>query len=233
MQIAITLLLIVSMTQSAAQSAQRPPIKLLVLGNSLVLSWPDPIYDWWGYWGMAASDADHDFAHILRNKLAAFYAASVDLRARHVKPMETRPDKFSLKQYRDEIAWSADVVVVRMGDNVPVDEATREAYYHQMVELIEAVTMPGALLVCTGRWYPEVTVDARQKQICDEHGGRWVVIDDMYQQSAFMATTDALYTDAGVLTHPSDAGHAEIAERIYQAIAEPMYLPVFYRAEAK
>lgn len=221
MQIIIVLSLLMSAFQPIAV---QPPKRLLVLGNSLVLSPPDPLYDWWGYWGMAATDADHDFAHVLQGQLSGFYRAPVDLRARHVKPMETRPDKFNLKQYRDEIKWGADIVVIRMGDNVGSNEGIRQAYYAQMQELIEAVTKPGALLICTGRWYPEATVDAEQRAICEAHGGRWVVIADMYSESKYFAASEGNYSDEGVASHPGDVGHAEIAARIYQAIAQP---PVF------
>lgn len=211
----------------SAQSAHQK--RVLILGNSIVLSPPKDWLDWFGNWGMAASDIDLDFSHLLIGRLRQYYGA-VDYQIVNVAPMEQYPDKYTDANLRDAARFNADIVVFRFGDNV-TDTAEARAAFAALYDTLFAYVAPNAqMIVCSSSWYSQPIVDAQMKEICAKHGGRWVDISDMRRTVKYVAYSERVFAVAGVGTHPGDVGHAEIARRIYSAMElGKMYYPLMVR----
>jgi hypothetical protein len=189
-----------------------PKPRLLVVGNSITHSSPAPEYEWSGNWGMAASDADHDFAHILARALGA------DLEADNLLNWELAYSSYHVAQ---AVTMPADYVVIRLGDNVPWQEYTSARYTDAFHALVSALCPSPTKLVITSTYYSPggKSINDDMRAVCDEAGGAWVDLTDLVDDSRNHASRDPVPPVRTIVgLHPSNRGHARIAERILVAL---------------
>lgn len=187
-------------TTSAQQSAA--PGKLLIVGNSLTTHPPLPDRGWLGNWGMAASTASKDYAHLVAASLG------MTLDARHTSPLEMDPAANASLASGYGVTAS-DVVVVELGDNV-ADLSTFRPYYAKLLDDVKGAKK----LACTSTWWRRPVVDDAMRAECEARGGRWVFIGDIYP----MALDPQEYADASIQAHPHDASMRVIADRVAAAL---------------
>lgn len=189
-------------------------MKLLCIGNSITLHPPKADIGWSGNWGMAASAQKYDYAHQLKKRLEAAGEA-VTLRVGNLVEMEREPETFDSASADGELRLSPDVLVIRLGENVP-DKAKYEAYIAAYGKLIDRARALGAAhIFAVGNFWARDDLDEKTKVLADEKGAVYVSLREI-QGEAFQAIGE--FAHAGVAAHPSDRGMAAIADLIFAAI---------------
>jgi len=196
------------LTQQPAQADKPAAITSLhVIGNSLTLHTPIEAIDWHGSWGMAASSADKDFAHVAAASL------KVPLQVRGFSGIEY--DFATYIPHIGDVTFEitpTTAVVVQLGDNVQVPTlAEFEPAYAMLLDAAKN----GAMLLCLSTWWENPEKDVVIKRQCLAHGGRYVYIGDIYPTRKDAVGT---FTNAGVDAHPHDWSMAVIGARVAAAV---------------
>lgn len=188
---------------------------LLVIGNSLAVHPVALALGWDHESGMAASDAEHDYAHLT----AAHLGVSLDVRneasieRNPADPINTVDLTTPMGQLISAAAAGIDPntdVVVQLGDNVT--DARVPDFSIDYPRLLDEITASKPhSLVCLSRWWAVPTIDAMMQAACVAHGGTFVYIGDIYP-----TRTDVIPVgqDSGVAAHPHDPSMAIIAQRV-------------------
>ncbi|MBR0538119.1 MAG: SGNH/GDSL hydrolase family protein, partial [Clostridia bacterium] len=97
-------------------------MRILYLGNSITKHMPAPEIGWHGEWGMAASAPEKDYVRRM-NALLEQAGKRVEWRAENAADFERAPEPFPEEAFRAYLAFAPDVVILRIGENVPDDIA--------------------------------------------------------------------------------------------------------------
>lgn len=193
---------------TATPAAAPPTITALhVIGNSLTLHTPIPEIDWFGSWGMAASSADKDFAHV------AAKALGVPLQVRGFSGIEY--DFATYIPHIGDVTFEitpTTAVVVQLGDNVQVPTL---AEFEPAYSLLLDKAMKGSVLLCLSTWWENPAKDVVIKRQCEAHGGRYLYIGDIYPTRKDVVGT---FTNLGVDKHPHDWSMSVIGARVAAAL---------------
>ncbi|MDB5348274.1 MAG: GDSL-like Lipase/Acylhydrolase [Schlesneria sp.] len=100
--------------------------KVLFLGNSITLHGPAPSIGWTGNWGMAASSEGNDYVHLVTADITKAAGSKPETMVRNIADFERGHDKFDIAgEYKAELAFQADQIIVAIGENVPIWRQTR------------------------------------------------------------------------------------------------------------
>ena len=197
----------------------------LAIGNSLTVH--EICRYWWNPVGMAASDAAHDFFHLVRNGLEKRFG-EVTARAVNFAEWELaghdRDQTFpAVDKLLDE---RLSLVTVQLGENV-VETGSIAEDYVSLLEHIKGRT-GGAQIVVVGDFWRDDAVRSDAARKC---GVDFVTLADMRDRPEYRSKIGAVVFDAegkehviehsGVAKHPGDAGMAAIAERILKRVRPP------------
>lgn len=199
--------------------------RILFLGNSLTyvaqdLSQTPP---WTGNWGMAASAEDKDYAHLVTSHIAAANGGTrpamqaVNIVAYGGWEQNFGPAYDVHTQLKPLLDWKADILVVELGDNVAGSlnsEARKTLFADSLNEVLRAFkdsSQPDIFVVSTwwGTVWPSAGVDGILLKACADVGGVFVDISDVFPNPV---------NQGGWGGHPSDAGMAAIADRVWNAM---------------
>lgn len=192
--------------------------RILLVGNSITLSSPAPHLEWPGYWGMAASQADRDYAHQVQLMLAArqgFVPKIAFVRA----DIHRWPVAPLLEFGAGTVAeFAPDLVIVQMGDNAALDVPYEvwETAYQEI-----AAWAPGARFLALGKWggRPGNAQEEYIRQAAQAASMEYVSIRDLH-----IAENEARqHANNAVAWHPNDAGMQAIAQRVVER--RPRWLP--------
>lgn len=188
--------------------------KIMLVGNSITWHEPKEELGWHGNWGMAASAPEKDYAHRLFDMLVAD-GQDVLLRVSRCKRWElTLKEEGVLSKFAQDRAFDADIVVFRLGENVPMEDAP--IFKEALRSFVEYVCPRGKMLFTTGFW-PNPTLDSIIKEVAAERGEAWVDCG-FSTDKANMAIGQ--FENEAVAAHPSDAGMEAIAKAIFAALKE-------------
>ncbi len=188
-------------------------VRILFVGNSITLHGLKPEVGWNQECGMAASDIDHDYVHVLMSKVkkldpnAAFSICQVAGLERNYD------DPTYLEKYRSAADFHPDIVIMFFGANVPQekcdDDPAQVELFAQMVKsLRDMVKGDHATVYHSQGFYIRPKLDEAKKKVALACGDGWISIDDINKRE----------DTHGMFNHPNDQGMAEIAERFYEAI---------------
>lgn len=201
-----------------AQYATRP-LRVLVIGNSLAWSPPQPAFNWAQSNGMAASSLETDYAHVICRALAERRRQSVALMV--VQGWEIEKAVNTAQPVRAEYAeiinrFAPDVLVTQFSDNVSLANAERfSAVYGEFLGTVKWQQS----LICLSVWYADhVAFNAGIRDNCTIHGGTFVEIGDIYTAPDMRGSSFDTEINAGVGSHPNDLGMFEIARRVVLAL---------------
>lgn len=173
---------------------------------------------WWGEWGMAATEREKDFCHLLQKRLGK--DAKVD--AVNVGGWE-RDLNSSLDEYFGKyITPETEAVVVRLGENVTKPELLEEKA-DEMLTYLKSKTK--AKIIMTGNFWKNGVKEKALHHAAAKHGIPFLRLDDLDRDSykekmgGKVAGDDGQIHEIiheGVAAHPNDKAMEEIARRIYQ-----------------
>jgi hypothetical protein len=192
-----------------------------VIGNSISIVQGTPGTDWDHTSGMAASDAAHDWVHLVA---AGLKSSSVSVS--NFADLERNPadpiNKIDLATpMATQIATHAagidahTIVVVELGDNAPQGgSADFTANYGKLLDAVSA----RAALACTGTFWFDPVRDAMIKAACEAHGGHYVFIGNIRPDPSNRDFIDGPQFSAAINGHPHDWSMAVIAKRVLAAL---------------
>ncbi len=189
-------------------------MKVLVVGNSITRHAPLASIGWNNDWGMAASAPEKDYVHRLFAKLTES-GKDVFMRVRQVSLWEiSLKVEDILSRYDGERNFDADVVVFRLGENVP--EADKPLFKDAFRKFANHICPSGEGVFVSCFWKNEM-IDNVIKDIAEERGD--VFLDGfLAEDESNMAL--GLYEHSGVAMHPGDKGMEAIADLIFGALKD-------------
>ena len=199
-----------------------PAAKVLFLGNSITLHGPAPDIGWTGNWGMAASVEERDYVHLLTADIAKAAGAQPRTMVRNIAGFERGYDNFDLtSELKAELEFSADIVVVALGENVPepATDETRAKFAAALARLLAALQQQGspAIFVRSSFW-PHAVKDNIMRQTSADAGATFVDIAKLGRDETNAARSERKIAHAGVAGHPGDKGMRAIADAIFAAV---------------
>jgi hypothetical protein len=184
--------------------------RILFLGNSITVHTPSPSIGWSGDWGMAASAASSDYAHVLAARIPG-----ATLEERNISTLETDPAQFDVRSIDSSFALAPDLVVVELGDNATDVAGFRSAYAALVGHL---ATLRGATIVCMSTWWSSPLVDRAIHEACLSNGLPYVDISRLYSNPINRASAERFVPDPSVGIHPGDTGMRSIANALTLAL---------------
>ena len=198
-------------TSSYILGSEEGSVKIAGLGNSITRHGPKPTIGWAHDFGMAASDKDHDYVHLLFKKLTdsgkkvCFFVKQFAVWERN---HEDEYDDF----YTDVGQFNPDIIVFRLGENVN-RQASLEVYEAATEKLLDYVGHGKAKLVLTTSFWKHGVADDAVRNICKKRGIEPTELNDLGELDEMKAI--GLFEHSGVANHPGDLGMEHIAQRIY------------------
>lgn len=198
---------------SYSASAVEPPTaisSILFLGNSLTVHAPSPNIGWIGNWGMAASEIDKDYAHVLGAQMTGAKYTVLSLSG-----FEANYRGFDPASLDTYLQPPPDLIVVELGDNV-TDGSEFESYYRTLIGHL--VGGGHAHVVCASTWFGSSAIDTAIRSVCAPPGATFVDLSGIAADPRNHAASERTFSDAAVGAHPGDRGMALIAAALLAAI---------------
>ena len=201
----------------------------LAIGNSIT-SHQLASYWWNDGVGMAASDADHDYVHLLcemlkkdENKEVA--SGRINFYGWEAQNHDRSEALSTLDAY---LTSKLNLVTIQLGENVN-DTSTLEKDYEDLIKYVKDMA-PEAKIYVIGEFWKDEEKDSIKKQVCQNTGATFVDLSSMWGDTSNevgMGSTvygsdgkEHKIEHDGVAKHPGDKGMAEIAELVHETITE-------------
>ncbi|MGL3695824.1 SGNH/GDSL hydrolase family protein [Lactiplantibacillus plantarum subsp. plantarum] len=200
------------------------PNKVAIFGNSLIKEQ--------GGIGMAASDSNHDWYHIITEYIKSKNKNVVINDRTNVSGWESATTSDARQAafeslIKPSLDSDTDLVIIQLVDNVNTDDkkATFATDAQSLLSNIHT-TSPKARILWVARWFGDDTLLAEVKTACSTQNATFVDITSIANQSGARSTLGATrtgtdgtswqITSTGEAAHPSDLGMQLIAEKIEQ-----------------
>ena len=195
--------------------------KIVFLGNSITRKRVIPEIGWLSNYGMAASCKERDYCHVIESTLKM---KNPNLRI-DIGDMVPWEHDFSIDKdslLGGVIDDSVDVVIIRLGENVPGDSVGKlDVAMRGLIDYIEKKT--DAKIIMTGCFWTSWAKDAKMRMVAAERDIPFVTLDYLdIDANKALNGGDAVDT-AGVRyhfdgkfvgTHPNDNGMRGIADAL-------------------
>ena len=196
--------------------------KVLFLGNSITLHGPAPAIGWVGKWGMAASEADKDFVHIVTRSLAKKAEAAPEVMVRNIATFERQYETCDVKvKWKEAFDFQADLVILAIGENVPAlkSEEAKMQFEKSVTKLLRDLTANShPTIVVRSSFWPNQAKDEALKRACQDVNGTFVDIGSLSKNESNYARSERDFSHKGVAAHPGDRGMQAIADAILDGI---------------
>jgi hypothetical protein len=196
--------------------------RILFFGNSITYHPPKPEIDWTGAWGMAASDASHDYVHLLTGDIAAAAGATPETMATYNLDWEQNYSAYNygVSSFQSQLALRPNIVVVAVGENV-VSLATsqsQDSYAAAFRTLLTQFKNDGnPTIFVRSEFWADPTKDGIMKQVTESMGGIYVDLDNPGANPLYAASSELgnPWHATGFSSHPGDAGMQAVAESLF------------------
>ena len=194
------------------------------LGNSITVHAPNEV--WWNEVGMAASDADHDYVHLVASWLSTSHG-KVACHPYYYYAWEMAKDRASklslLDPYLDP---GLDLVTIQLGENAE-DLTTFEQDLEDLIRYVQAKAPEAKILVIDDFW-PNEERSRMKQNAAEKTGAEYISLKDIQGRTEAEAGTGAVVYDAAgnphtientdVAAHPGDRGMKVIADMIIEVL---------------
>jgi hypothetical protein len=190
-------------------------IKIAILGNSLTL-----IPSWNGGAGLTASDKEHDYVHILLNKISNKKEVNIEYLILNIADFERGFEEFDYTRLEVVQSFKADIVIFQIGENIVTEllNSKGEIFLKKYIDLINYCDGEETI-VCLPFWpvkekiqiITEVAIGSEAYLVDLSHIGSG--IDPLN-----FAKSERKYDNHGVGVHPGDYGMNNIAKVLYLTV---------------
>ena len=207
-------------TEASAATGDKGGVRIVFIGNSITLHNPHPAIGWTNMWGMAASAEDKDYVHLVTKGIEKNTGRRADVRVKSLYAFERNYRTWDVASgVKELVDFDPEYLIVALGENVPNLDGSddREAYRAAFGKLAGAFFKEGhrPKTVIRGVFWPNAAKDAEMARVADGLGIPFVKAD-IAETPGMKAT--GLFWHNGVANHPGDAGMAEIANRVLDAL---------------
>lgn len=199
--------------------AQKYPLKVAILGNSITGHGPLASIGWYGNWGMAASVKDKDYVRLLEKELKNI-STSIEVKELNIADFEKnyqgyKLDNPNLNTIKD---FYPDILVIRLGENLEDWNLDIPDFHKYLQELVKYVASNRPIrVVVTNSFWSSATRDYAFQSFIEKYNYRFVDLNGLYADPT--NTAQGLFTDIGVQRHPSDKGMQAIKDRIWKELS--------------
>ncbi len=195
------------------------PLKIMIIGNSITRHGPKSEIGWNHDCGMAASEKDKDYVHLLMKNVntsgldAQYLICQMAEWERSFWLGEEILNKF----FKPAAEFNADIIITRLAENVK-QQCCEEHDFHQHFEKLLAFLNPSGkarMVLTTSFWYSPFPDEGIRKS-AKKHGYPLVELGHLGEQNCMKAI--GLFEHAGVAAHPGDEGMKAIAEAIWEVL---------------
>ena len=191
-------------------------LKILFIGNSITWHGTKTDIGWYGDYGMAASCREKDYVHVLASMVEEKYG-KVGICIAQLAEWERNyaSDTILEENYTPAREFDADIIVVRIGENMPKGSSPAcKPYFDRMIKYFKV--REGQKVIITDSFWRNDARDSMIREIAEENGYAFCRIGDLENAPENMAIGQ--FEHRGVAIHPSDLGMERIAKRIFQKI---------------
>lgn len=194
---------------------EKSKIKILFAGNSITKHMPRPEIGWHKDCGMAASSPEHDYVHLVVDKIREKYDPNVSFCIAQVAEyevsfFENTPDV----EYEAAKNYGADIVFMFYGANVngaydgmENPPKTFEKAYGDMRNYLAS---PKACVYHSMGFYKRPKLEVEKKAVAEKYGDTFIDISHIRD----------LDESHGDFNHPSDLGMQMLADTFFDAMEE-------------
>lgn len=194
---------------------EKSKIKILFAGNSITKHMPRPEIGWYKDCGMAASSAEHDYVHLIVDKIKEKYDPALSFCIAQVAEyevsfFESTPER----DYKLAKDFGADVVFMFYGANVPGaydgmedPPKTFEKAYEDMRNYLAS---PDSAVYHSMGFYKRPKLEVEKKAVAEKYGDTYIDISEIRD----------LDESHGDFNHPSDLGMQMLADTFFAAMEE-------------
>lgn len=111
------------------------------------------------------------------------------------------------------------LITIELGTNDAGFNTPLADFSAQYETIVNAVSIPGARVLCIGSWLPSNVIDLVIEQTCQRHGGTFVSLAGFYGDNSLHAQDGApVYLGRADWFHPGNAGHAAISQAVLASL---------------
>jgi Secretion system C-terminal sorting domain len=200
-------------------NAQNYPLKVAILGNSIVGHGPAPEIGWKGDWGMAASAKERDFVRLIEKDLKNI-SQNIEVKELNIADFERNYQGYNLDNanLNNIKNFNPDILVLRLGDNIEDWNMDIPDFHKYLQGLVKYIANNRSMrVVVTNSFWSSATRDYAFQSFIEKYGYRFVDLRGLYDDKT--NTAQGLFTDIGVAKHPSDKGMQAIKDRIWKELS--------------
>jgi len=197
------------------------PRNIRGIGNS-IMNHPLVADVWWGSWGMAATEAQYDFMHLLRTEIEKHQTVD-SLASKYFVAWETattsaaRNAQLVNLDYLFPSGTVIDLVVLNVADNIN-NITTLYTDYCYLIDYIRTKS-PNATIVSFGCFFQRAGVDAIVQQVCIDKNTSFISINKVAGIDYSLGNATQVYgddltlhtvTNTSVQAHPGNLGQHDL-----------------------
>ncbi|WP_439483227.1 hypothetical protein [Cyclobacterium plantarum] len=191
--------------------------KILVIGNSITYHPPDASIGWNADWGMAASAADKDYFSLLQDSLQ-LHLPGLQMTRENVFPFERQFSTIDFTQYEQLQAFQADLLVIRLGENVPLEKVEGWNFSQSLRDFVGYLCTDQTRVILTSTFWPNPPVNAQLYHAASQMDWQVVELSQLGTEQKYMALGE--YANESVSRHPNNQGMQAISRLIARKIFE-------------
>jgi hypothetical protein len=195
------------------------PRRIAFIGNSITFHPPKASVGWHGRWGMAASAKENDYVHRITLALGAEAMATYASGdwERNITTFRLKDFKNNETRLRDFDTFSADLVVMNIGENIGSNAYAVDQLVDEILALIQEIrAVSGAEIILVDSFYQQQNVNRAVLLAAIQAQVRWVGMRPLAGVAEYRA--HQFFENNSVGSHPSDAGMDKIAALILEVI---------------
>ena len=191
--------------------------KVLFLGNSITRHGVKEEIGWFYDHGMAASEKEKDYVHILMKKIRDMDPSASFCICQAAEWERNYQDGASTYRfYESARKFSADIIIMRLIENCPYHGLDTQIFKKSLTDFLDHLNVSGKarIILTTGFWkHPG---DEAVRMLAKERMLPLAELGDLGEKAEMKAL--GLFAHKGVANHPGDLGMATIAERIFEQL---------------
>ncbi len=210
---------------AVSANAQKKNVKVLCVGNSILIHGTAPDLGWKLTCGMAASSTKNDYYHVLQNMVKESYPElNVKFEKAPAPALERAVDDSLDRDYTTEIKsvfdgpvkslGAPDIVTLQIGENVSKTLITAESYANALVQISDyfKALNPDVQIVYCKPFYKHDAKELASAMAAEQAG---TVYADLSVLDTPENKAGSVYSHPGVANHPGDKGMRGIAELLF------------------
>lgn len=192
-------------------------LKVMFIGNSITIHEPKEEIGWIKKCGMAASDIDHDYVHIVyryllkknpKTSICVFNGGYWELDFINKDKLDVILN--AAKEYQP------DLIIIRIGENFRKEYMEKHNPYQGFYSLISGLQLITSNIYMTSLFWRYDLLDNAISEVANKLNVPLIPITDLGDDRNNMAYSQ--YGDTVYSSHPGDLGMERIAERIINCL---------------